>query len=91
MKYQNTKTKVIIDVSSKIHGDNWIDLEDISKENTNDELKSKDKNQNNESETDNVPNNITKEQIMKELDAFGTKYNPADKKQVLYDLMMKGK
>lgn len=31
---------------------------------------------------------ITKAQIMQELDAFGVEYNPRDKKQVLYDLMM---
>ncbi|MDF2902440.1 MAG: hypothetical protein K0S25_78 [Bacillus sp. (in: firmicutes)] len=34
---------------------------------------------------------ITKKQIMQELDAFGIKYNPSSKKQELYDLMMQGK
>lgn len=41
-----------------------------------------------EETTDNVPEEITKAQIMQELDAFGVKYNPRDKKQVLYDLMI---
>lgn len=31
---------------------------------------------------------ITIAQIKQELDAFGVEYNPKDKKQVLYDLMM---
>lgn len=34
---------------------------------------------------------ITKAQIMQELDAFGTTYNPRSNKQELYDLMMQGK
>ncbi|MFW3538211.1 hypothetical protein [Vagococcus fluvialis] len=31
---------------------------------------------------------ITKAQIIQELEAFGIEHNPRDKKQVLYDLMM---
>lgn len=31
---------------------------------------------------------ITKKEIMQELDALGVEYNPRDKKQELYDLMM---
>lgn len=34
---------------------------------------------------------ITVKQIKQELDAFGIKYDPRAKKQVLYDLMMQGK
>ena len=33
---------------------------------------------------------ITKKDIMQELDAMGIEYNPKDTKPVLYDLMMKG-
>jgi len=39
-------------------------------------------------EAGDAPKEITKAQIMQELDAFGIKYNPQAKKQKLYDLMM---
>lgn len=89
MKYQNTRTKVIIDVSSKIHGDNWIEVGELPKQPPKKNDEKQDDVLDNEPETDDVPKGVTKEQIMKELDAFGTKYNPADKKATLYDLMMK--
>lgn len=91
MKYQNTKTKIIIDVSSKIHGDNWIKVEKLPKKSPKKNDEKQEDTLDNEPETDDVPKGITKEQIMKELDAFGSEYNPTDKKAVLYDLMMKGK
>ena len=34
--------------------------------------------------------NITKAEIIEELDRKGIEYNPRDKKQVLYDLLIKG-
>ena len=33
---------------------------------------------------------ITKAEIIEELDRKGIEYNPRDKKQVLYDLLIKG-
>lgn len=88
MKYQNTKTKIIIDVSSKIHGDNWIKVGELPNQPPKKNDEKQEDTLDNEPETDNVPKGITKEQIMKELDAFGTEYNPTDKKAILYDLMM---
>lgn len=35
-----------------------------------------------------IPGEITKAEIMQELDAFGIEYNPRAKKQELYDLMI---
>lgn len=86
MKYQNIKTKVIVDVSSKITGENWQPVDKVA------ESVKKPKPQaivKKEPETDDSSKGITKEQIMKELDAFGIKYNVNDKKDVLYELMMK--
>lgn len=91
MKYQNIKTQVIIDVDSKIGGSNWVEVGKPTKIPPKIKSKKPENTPVNDTEADNVPNNITKDQIMKELDAFGIKYNVNDKKQVLYDLMMKGK
>lgn len=91
MKYQNIKTQVIIDVDSKISGSNWVEVGKPTKKMPKIKSKKPENTPVNDTEADNVPNNITKDQIMKELDAFGIKYNVNDKKQALYDLMMKGK
>lgn len=91
MKYQNIKTQVIIDVDSKISGSNWVKVGKPTKNPPKIKSKKPENTPVNDTKADNVPNNITKDQIMKELDAFGIKYNVNDKKQALYDLMMKGK
>lgn len=91
MKYQNTKTKIIIDVSSKIHGDNWIKLGELPNQPPKKNDEKQEDTLDNEPETDNVPKGINKAQIMQELDAFGIKYDSNAKKEILYDLMMKGK
>lgn len=103
MRYINLKTGAIVDSSFSISGDNWVlDTEnnaaniehveqELPKEHLEDntvknieEPQEKPTNKKSSSETE----KISKEQIMQELDAFGIEYNPRDKKQVLYDLMM---
>ncbi len=89
MKYQNTKTGVIISTPCKISGDNWVKwVEPDIKEPENEEIKE-------EKETPETKENdfdgITIKQIKQELDAFGIEYNPKAKKQELYDLMIKGR
>lgn len=102
-KYKNKKTGAIIDATSLMGGDwelykaqqnNSLKADEEQQENVvfNDE-EGEQSNTNEiveklEETTDNVPEEITKPQIMQELDAFGVKYNPRDKKQVLYDLMI---
>jgi len=88
MKYKNSKTGVIIDVSSNINGGDWESLTG-SKKKAKQTIPVK-KEPVKEPETKDLPG-ITKAQIMQELDAFGVKYDPTAKKDVLYDLMMKGK
>ena len=89
MQYKNKKTGVVIDTPCIINGEDWVPhveknkkvVEEVQKEQEAvvEEL---------EETTDDVPEEIKKAQIMQELDAFGIKYNPRDKKQVLYDLMI---
>lgn len=78
MQYKNKKTGVVIDTPCIINGGDWVPHVEKTKKVVEEP----------EETTDNVPEEITKAQIMQELDAFGVKYNPRDKKQVLYDLMI---
>jgi hypothetical protein len=104
MRYFNTLTKATIDTEFKISGGDWVphvektkkvvEAEDVQKEPEDtknletDPVEQEVVVEEPEEATDNVPEEITKAQIMQELDAFGVKYNPRDKKQVLYDLMI---
>lgn len=99
MQYKNKKTGVVIDTPCIINGGDWVphvektkkvvEVEEVQKEQ--EDTKPVEQEvvvEEPEETTDNVPEEITKAQIMQELDAFGVKYNPRDKKQVLYDLMI---
>lgn len=104
MRYKNKKTGAIIDTPCIINGGDWVphiqktkkvvEVEEIQKEQEDTETVETEPVEQEvvveepEETTDNVPEEITKAQIMQELDAFGVKYNPRDKKQVLYDLMI---
>lgn len=105
-KYINKKTKTVIDVDSVLRGD-WVEVGSQNQP-LNDEKPAhnepaavepspvvEEPEQAAEEPTNEGSDNldgIKKKEIMQELDAMGKKYNPRDKKEVLYDLMMsKGK
>ncbi|MDT2593656.1 hypothetical protein P7D29_01845 [Lactococcus petauri] len=104
MQYKNKKTGVVIDTPCIINGGDWVshvektkkvvEVEEVQKEQEDtkpvetEPVEQEVVVEEPEETTDNVPEEITKAQIMQELDAFGVKYNPRDKKQVLYDLMI---
>lgn len=99
MQYKNKKTGVVIDTPCIINGGDWVphvektkkvvEVEEVQKEQEDTKpVEQEVAVEEPEETTDNVPEEITKAQIMQELDAFGVKYNPRDKKQVLYDLMI---
>lgn len=91
MEYRNLKTGAVINVSSKISGENWVLVENEKKP-TNKKPSPK-----------KIPpkkvvakkepakkNEITKAKIMQELDAFGIKYDSKSSKDELYQLMIEG-
>ncbi len=89
MRYINTRTGAVIDSPDVLFGDEWI-KEEIQK----DIMQQKDIKDIQESEKQDesdVVDDITKNDIMQELDAMGIKYNPRSNKSELYDLMMRGK
>ncbi|EKF50913.1 hypothetical protein [Lactococcus garvieae] len=104
MQYKNQKTGVVIDTPCIINGGDWVphvdkakkvvEVEEVQKEQEDTETVETEPVEQEavvegaEETTDNVPEEITKAQIMQELDAFGVKYNPRDKRQALYDLMI---
>lgn len=95
MKYKNIETGIVIDVPIFITSPYWESLEEIktkkiSKEETEIEEKIELKETKKEPETNDNLANITKRDIMQELDAFGIKYNPKSTKAELYELMRKG-
>ncbi|MDG6113754.1 hypothetical protein [Lactococcus formosensis] len=102
MQYKNKKTGGIINTPFVISGGDWVAHVEKTKKIVEEAQKEQEDTESVETEpveqeavveeseeaSDNVPEEITKAQIMQELDAFGVKYNPRDKKQVLYDLMI---
>ncbi|MDT2848766.1 hypothetical protein P7H60_06290 [Vagococcus carniphilus] len=102
MRYINLKTGAVIDSSFAISGGDWIKDIEFKAQQTgvienpetpnSEEITQPDKNVVEETiqeeQNSTGQEEITKEQIMQELDAFGIEYNKRDKKQVLYDLMM---
>lgn len=97
MKYRNIRTGVVIDTPCTVSGGNWV-LEDKQTDNTviinseeiapnvSNEVPIENEEQQEQNSTD--QDEITKAQIIQELEAFGIEHNPRDKKHVLYDLMM---
>ena len=100
MQYKNTKTGVIIDILSVIRGGDWVPYnQELEKKLKVEQAQENDESSQQEevSETKRVADektdnpaldDITKADIMQELDAFGVKYDKRSNKQVLYDLMM---
>lgn len=85
MIYINKKTRAMIDSPSVISGGNWEEYKD--------EVVVDSKPDNVDVE-DSVPDDVdelTKKDIMQELDAFGIEYNPEMTKDELYNLMVEGR
>jgi hypothetical protein len=83
MRYFNKKTGAILDSPSKIYGGQWIeyDKKDDVQESPKEKVEVKKSVE--ESSTD-----LTKEEIMNELDALGIDYDKKAKKEDLIKLMM---
>lgn len=83
MRYFNKKTGAILDSPSKIYGGNWVeyDKKDDAQETPIEKVEAKKPVE--ESSTD-----LTKEEIMNELDALGIDYDKKAKKEDLIKLMM---
>lgn len=83
MRYFNKKTGAILDSPSKVYGGNWIeyDKKDDAQEAPKEKVEVKKPVE--ESSTD-----LTKEEIMNELDALGIDYDKKAKKEDLIKLMM---
>lgn len=83
-EYVNTKTGARISSPDVLYGENW--------EVFGEEVKGKVENNSNTKEEkgqeDKSSDEITKSEIMAELDALGIEYNPNAKKDELYKLMM---
>ena len=87
-EHKEKQTEVFEDLENKnseqdinqIDENQQVDTQDLVVENNQEENSTK--------SSGNVFDDITKEQIIQELKAFGVEHNPRDKKQVLYDLMM---
>lgn len=106
MKYKNIKTGAIIDSPCTISGGDWVKYTNEAKEiiEAVEEVGEVEEVEEIEEEVEEVASKveaepedeegldgITVKEIKQELDAFGIKYNPRDKKQELYDLMIKGR
>lgn len=92
MRYRNTKTGAVIDSPCTISGGDWVvyDENEVIQDKQ-DENKKDDNEENQEQEESDEVAELSKKEIMQELDALGIKYNPKANKQELYDLMMKGR
>lgn len=81
-KYINTKTGVVLDSPCAISGDNWIDADTIP------DAPAEEKAPPKETSAPDAAPDMTKDEIMNELDALGIKYDPKAKKDELYKLMI---
>lgn len=82
-KYINTKTGVVLDSPCAIFGGDWVDADNFP-----DAPATEEKAPVNEAPAPDATLDMTKEEIMNELDALGVKYNPKAKKDDLYKLMI---
>ena len=90
MRYKNVKTGAVFSSPCIVKGGDWVNVADAPKEPVK-EVKTGEqitKMQGEESETEDELPEITKKQIMQELDAFDIEYDSKAKKKELYDLMM---
>lgn len=83
MRYFNKKTGAILDSPSKVYGGNWVeyDKKDDAQEAPKEKVEVKKSVE--ESSTE-----LTKEEVMNELDALGIDYDKKAKKEDLIKLMM---
>jgi len=89
MRYKNVKTGAVFSSPCVIKGGDWVDATDKSKEDITElETDEQKVEMEDEKETEDELSEITKKQIMRELDAFGVKYDSKANKQELYDLML---
>lgn len=82
-KYINTKTGAVLDSPCAISGGDWVDADNIP-----DALAGEEKTPAKETSAPDAAPDMTKEEIMNELDALGIKYDPKTKKDDLYKLMI---
>lgn len=83
-EYINTKTGARISSPDVLYGENWqVVGEEVKEEVENVSNTKKEKDQEEKSSDE-----ITKKEIMAELDALGIEYNPKARKDELYKLMM---
>lgn len=90
MEYKNTKTGAIINSPCVVCGGDWVPLNGAKKVIVKDTEPPENLENQEEKETknDEAFDNITRPQIMQELDAFGVEYDKRANKQTLYELMM---
>lgn len=83
MRYFNKRTGAILDSPSKIYGGNWVeyDKKDEAQEEPTEKVEVKEEVKKESSE-------LTKEEVMNELDALGIDYDKKAKKEDLIKLMM---
>lgn len=83
MRFLNRKTGVIVDLPLEAPGGDWVTAEGDKAQEKPAEGKTAPK------QKAKVPaqEEVTKRDIMQELDAFGVEYNPKAKKEELYKLM----
>lgn len=83
-EYINTKTGARISSPDVLYGENWqVVGEEVEEKVENNSNTKKEKDQDKKSSDE-----ITKREIMAELDALGIEYNPKARKDELYKLMM---
>lgn len=84
-EYVNTKTGARISSPDVLYGENWqVVGEEVKEgvENTGEKTKTK------KDQEEKSSDEITKKEIMAELDALGIEYNPKARKDELYKLIM---
>lgn len=83
-EYINTKTGARLTSPDLIFGEDWEVYESVKEERevVEEEIEPK------EGEEEKSSTDITKEEIMAELDALGVEYDPKDRKDELFKLMM---
>ena len=86
MKYKNTRTGIVVDSPFLVSGGNWIPLDEYVEEV--EEVQEVAEEIEEEEETDNGMDDLTKQDIIQELESLGVDFNPRDTKEVLYNLMM---
>lgn len=88
MIYINKLTRATIDSPTPIFGGDWVLIDQEEKEEHIEETETQD---NNREELENDKGELTKADIMEELDAFGIEYDKKATKAELYEIMMNRK